>query len=100
VIVIGDKRPENLYRIAAAFGSITQAGLIGIAPPLIFTWLGSQAVEKLGWPNGFLVAAIVFGALCGLSGMFRFIYKSIRHSSSVCDRKESNTEESGKNIKK
>lgn len=64
------RRFQNLIRGISLVG---QLGFTIITPPLVLVWLANRLVSNHGWGPWVLIAAIVIGLGCSVSGAWSFL---------------------------
>ena len=59
---------QKLQHFVRAVSLVGQLGFTIITPPLLLIWLAYRLVNNYDWPIGVIVAAILIGLGCSVSG--------------------------------
>ena len=68
---------RRIQSIAHAVAVVGQLGFTIITPPLVLVWVANRLVSAHGWGAWVLIAAILIGLGCSVSGAWSFL-RSLR----------------------
>ena len=64
---------RKIQTVAHAIAVVGQLGFTIITPPLVLVWLANRLVSNHGWGTWVLIAAILIGLGCSVSGAWSFL---------------------------